>query len=208
MLGHLRALELALGPAPRSVDAGLRTAFVQEPPPDWLAESRKDPLHRQWSDQEALLRTGVPTIGRIFAASTSLWEPGSEGGRVYVAYTSDPLLLGWSGRLEVVGEALFAFSEGASEPRAASRSPWLRQVLEERRTGRESVFHRPVPPSMTWGHPVWFSTAVLSRSELPGGVLRSLWQPLLVPGPESETPICLPIPPSMWPEGLLRAVGA
>ena len=188
-MSQLAALEQRLGTAPRTVDWSL-------PKPAWWV--KKDVLLGQWTHREAVIRDGRLVLADVYLANHALFLAGDQqDAPCSIVYGFDALLHRHPTWLEACGKRLNRM-HAAKPGKASEMSPWLRRVQDEVRDEMARPIHRRLPPELTRGPVVYYSSAMLFRAHLPNGNLGSDIRllPFLV---HPDLGFALQVPFEFWP---------
>ena len=187
------------GPTPRQLPQDVAKAMASRGNPDWMPGGH--PLIDVPDAVEDIVTHGRLAIGHVFMANTDLFEPGPDDLPGGVVYSFDPVVWANPHLFEPVAERLFRCHFQAPDAQKEVRSPWLSRVRDGIWTGTDHDLHCRLPPAITGGRPMYQSSVLFRRRDLPNGFLESMVVPLLVLPPSSPSPHrshCLVIPSQWW----------
>ena len=173
-----------LGPAPRSFGfsewLGLR---AWAPWWVWLAD---DPLKEVYKRQRTLMREGRVVWGHIVQANELLFESGNGDCPAAALYSPDPALDGQLELLREIAHGLFDLKH--TQPSDPELSVFARTLTDE----MERLMKVRVPPKLTSGYEVYYTTIMVPRKHVPERKLALPFFPLLIAPQATEATMILP----------------
>ena len=162
--------------------------------PTWM--ERSDPLKHVDRAQRGLLDHGHVVWAWIVQANRLLMEPGRTDSPAAVVYSDDPYFDALPIELSDVAETLFDLKGRGGVDKDLQ---WFAYMLAD------EVIREPkvqVPLRLTAGRRVYFTSIVVMRAHLPGGILARPLVPLLVR--PDRTPWGMILPSNFWAPALVR----
>lgn len=201
-LQWIHELSEKIGRAPRDVTPDMRRVWALPDLPQWAA---RDPLAGVWEHHSRLLATGDLALSCLVMANNTLFEPGHKApAPATLAWTRDVVLTAQPERLQAIAHLLFRFYFEAEDPISVQVAPTLRRLSSDLRTGRVRPLGQVVPVQLTRGALVYYTTVMVVRDHLPGGLISGSFLPILTQqaGPGA---VAVVVPGELWPEGWAQA---
>jgi hypothetical protein len=172
-----------------SVDAarreGLRVRDAGRMPLWMIVRKRNHPLRGQFACHKRLLRKGRVTIARVLTANQTLF------GRPLTALDA-PVIAIYGADDETPLESLDRIAARLSDSSDREATEWFQEALAAH---RQFPLQLPLPPFLAGDRPVYCTSVMVVRRQIPLGSLRALWLPLLV---IPSLPFTMVVPMRLW----------
>jgi Fe-S cluster assembly iron-binding protein IscA len=182
----LRRVEQLVGRPPRPRNwPGFAVCHVKRP--EWL--SSDDLINRLLLMQDQVIRDGVLRWACVVQANATLYRPGmgDSGAQVVYAPVGDVPLA----ELRTIADSMFAIKG------TTPADPDEHRLADMLANEYERALDWPVPKTLTGGHDLITSIALLGRRHMPGGVLAGSYFPVLA---DPKSRLVSFVPSHYWPK--------
>jgi hypothetical protein len=172
MRQHLEICARNLGPTPRDLKT-LDKKYLLPVPPAWV---KNDELYEVIKHREALLSQGRVVLGARVIANQMLYYLGTEDSAMAVVWTQDGYFYDNPRELYEIASIL-ADMHGKKYEGENEEEKEIAEIISNEISRPQSL---RLPKSLTGERAVFLSAILVTRKHLSGGMLSSVFMPLLI----------------------------